>query len=115
MLLRSFLRCIGEALRDIGIVAYLDHYWPEKFSSTAGYSRVSIDNSELQLPTAFRLGQYATANLVWYPVKNVMMGGESNGPTVATSPTVSEQAITGCSSPSSTASARRLLEAKDLI
>jgi outer membrane DcaP-like protein len=67
---------IGEALRDIGIVAYLDHYWSEKFSSTAGYSRVSIDNSELQLPTAFRLGQYATANLVWYPVKNVMMGGE---------------------------------------
>ena len=67
---------IGEALRDIGITAYLDHYWSEKFSSTAGYSRVSIDNSELQLPTAFRLGQYATANLVWYPVKNVMMGGE---------------------------------------
>jgi hypothetical protein len=67
---------IGEALRDIGITAYLDHYWSEKFSSTAGYSRVDIDNSELQLPTAFHIGQYATANLVWYPVKNVMMGGE---------------------------------------
>jgi outer membrane DcaP-like protein len=67
---------IGEALRDIGVVAYLDHYWSERFSSTAGYSRVDIENSDLQLPTAFRLGQYATANLVWYPVKNVMMGGE---------------------------------------
>jgi hypothetical protein len=67
---------IGEALRDIGVTAYLDHYWSEKFSSTAGYSRVDIGNSNLQLPTAFRLGQYATANLVWYPVKNVMMGGE---------------------------------------
>jgi hypothetical protein len=67
---------IGEALRDIGLVVYLDHYWSAKFSSTAGYSRVDIDNSDLQLPSAFRLGQYATANLVWYPVKNVMMGGE---------------------------------------
>jgi hypothetical protein len=67
---------IGEALRDIGMVAYLDHYWSEKFSSTVGYSRVSIDNSELQLPAAYRLGQYSTANLLWYPVKNVMMGGE---------------------------------------
>jgi outer membrane DcaP-like protein len=67
---------IGEALRDIGIVAYLDHYWNHEWSSTIGYSRVSIDNSELQLPDAFRIGQYSTANLVWYPVKNVMMGGE---------------------------------------
>jgi len=67
---------IGEALRDIGMVAYLDHYWSEKFSSSVGYSRVAIDNSELQLPLAFRLGQYSTANVLWYPVKNVMMGGE---------------------------------------
>ena len=67
---------IGEALRDLGLVVYLDHNWSDEWSSTIGYSRVSIDNSELQLPLAFRIGQYSTANLVWYPVKNVWMGGE---------------------------------------
>jgi hypothetical protein len=67
---------IGEALRDLGLAAYLDHTWSDQWASSIGYSRVSIDNSELQLPTAFRLGQYSTANLLWTPVKNVMMGGE---------------------------------------
>jgi hypothetical protein len=67
---------IGEALRDIGMVAYLDHTWSDEWSSSIGYSRVAIDNSELQLPAAYRMGQYSTANLLWTPVKNVMMGGE---------------------------------------
>jgi hypothetical protein len=66
----------GEALRDIGVVAYLDHTWNERWSSTAGYSRVDIRNSDLQAANAFHIGQYATGNLVCTPVKNVMMGGE---------------------------------------
>ena len=41
-----------------------------------GYSLVNIDNSEAQTPQAFRRGQYALANLLYYPVKGVMMGGE---------------------------------------
>jgi len=67
---------IGEALRDIGISAYLDHAWNSRWSSAVGYASVNIDNSELQLPAAFRKGQYASGNLLWTPVTNVMIGGE---------------------------------------
>ena len=66
----------GEALRDLGLAAYLDHSWSDRWTSSIGYSRVSIDNSALQQPAAYRIGQYSTANLLWTPVKNVMLGGE---------------------------------------
>jgi hypothetical protein len=66
----------GKALPDFGMVLYLDHTWNDHFSSAIGYSRVDIDNSNLQTPEAFKIGQYASANLLWTPVKNVMLGGE---------------------------------------
>jgi hypothetical protein len=37
---------------------------------------VDISNSDAQEASAFRIGQYASANLLCTPVKNVMMGGE---------------------------------------
>ena len=66
----------GEALPALGLVAYLDHNWNSKWSTAVGYSRVDIQNSALQLPSAFKIGQYASANLLCTPVKNVMIGGE---------------------------------------
>jgi hypothetical protein len=66
----------GEALPLLGIVAFYDHYWNDKFSSTIGYSRLDIDNSESQTNDAFRIGQYAVTNLLYYPVKDVMVGAE---------------------------------------
>jgi hypothetical protein len=66
----------GKALPILGLVAYLDHNWDAKWSTAVGYSRVHVDNSDLQLGTAFREGHYASANLLCTPVKNVMMGGE---------------------------------------
>jgi hypothetical protein len=66
----------GEALPLLGIVAYYDHYWNDKFSSTFGYSRLDIDNSSGQTDDAFKTGQYASANLLYYPVKDAMLGGE---------------------------------------
>ena len=66
----------GEALPLLGIVAFYDHYWSEKFSSTIGYSRLDIDNSAGQADDAFRTGQYAVTNLLYYPVKDVMVGTE---------------------------------------
>jgi hypothetical protein len=66
----------GEALRDIGVVVYLDHNWSSELSSSVGYSRVDIRNSNGQSPNAYHIGQYATANLLCTPAKNVMMGGE---------------------------------------
>ena len=47
-----------------------------KFSSSVGYSRTDIDNTDGQAPDAFKTGQYALGNLLYYPVPNVMVGGE---------------------------------------
>ncbi len=66
----------GKALPDFGMVLYLDHNWSSKLSSAIGYSRVDIQNSDLQAPDAFKSGQYASTNLLWTPVSNILMGGE---------------------------------------
>jgi hypothetical protein len=66
----------GKALPIDGVVAFVDLNWSEKFTSSVGYSRVDIDNSNGQAPTAFKSGQYALGNLLFYPVKGVMMGPE---------------------------------------
>jgi hypothetical protein len=66
----------GVALPVTGAVAFLDHTWNSKFSSSLGYSQVVIENSNGQAPDAFHLGQYALANLLYSPVRNVTGGIE---------------------------------------
>jgi hypothetical protein len=66
----------GVALPMLGLSAFYDINWNDRWSSTVGYSMLDIDNSNGQGPTAFQTGQYALANLLFYPTKNVMMGGE---------------------------------------
>jgi hypothetical protein len=66
----------GEALPVLGIVAFYDINWNENWSTSLGYSMMDIDNSDGQSGTAFKRGQYALGNLLYYPVKNVMLGGE---------------------------------------
>jgi hypothetical protein len=66
----------GVALPVLGVVAFLEHNWSEKFATAIGYSMLSIDNSDLQDYDAFKMGQYALANLVYYPIDNVMMAAE---------------------------------------
>jgi len=67
---------LGKALPALGLTAFLDLNWSEKFTSTIGYSRVDIDNTNGQAATSFKSGQYALTNLLFYPVKNVMFGPE---------------------------------------
>ena len=67
---------VGKALPIVGVVAFLDHTWNEKFSTAIGYSLTDIDNSEAQSPDAYHRGQYALGNLLYTPVPNVMIGGE---------------------------------------
>jgi len=67
---------VGRALPVVGFSAFYDTYWSDQFSSAFGYSMVDITNSNGQLPSAFHKGQYALANLLYYPVKNVMAGLE---------------------------------------
>ena len=67
---------LGEPLPIIGIVAFLDHSWNQRFSTAVGYSFQDIDNTEGQAPNAFKTGHYALGNLLYTPVPNVMVGGE---------------------------------------
>lgn len=66
----------AEALKSIGWFAYYDHYWNERFSSSIGYSEHRQSNSGGQLDTAFHKGSYASANLLYYPLKNLTTGAE---------------------------------------
>jgi len=66
----------GEALPVTGVVAFLDHTWNEKFTSSVGYSMVDIDNSDRQAPDAFKRGQYALGNVLYMPVSGVTTGVE---------------------------------------
>ncbi len=67
---------VGVPLPVVGLTAFVDHRWNAHWSSSAGYSRVDIDNSSGQEASAFRRGQYALANLLWTPAAPVMIGGE---------------------------------------
>jgi hypothetical protein len=66
----------GEPLPLIGVVAFVDHSWSEKFSSSVGYSLTDIDNTSGQAPNAFKTAHYALGNLLYYPAPNTMIGGE---------------------------------------
>lgn len=67
---------IGVALPVFSAVAFVDHNWNEKLSSTFGYSIADVKNSDGQNGDAYRQGQYALANLKFVPVKNIMAGVE---------------------------------------
>jgi outer membrane DcaP-like protein len=66
----------GVPLPILGAVAFVDHNWSPKFSSTFGGSMVNIWNSDAQSASDFHQGYYALTNLLFYPVKNLMAGGE---------------------------------------
>jgi hypothetical protein len=60
----------------LGLTAFYDHSWNEKYTSSIGYSRTQVENSALQDDTAFEKGEYALTNLLYSPVKNMLVGGE---------------------------------------
>jgi hypothetical protein len=66
----------GEPIGITGLLLFVDHAWNKKFSSSIGYSRQDNDNTEGQAPNAFKNGQYALGNILYYPADNVMVGGE---------------------------------------
>ena len=67
---------VGKALPMWSFLAYLDHYWNKRWSSSFGYSMMNVDNSDGQAPDAYHRGHYASGNLLFYPWENVLMGGE---------------------------------------
>ena len=66
----------GEALPVQGFFSFAEMRWSDRFQSSAGYSMMAIDNTDLQAPDAFRRGQYALANVRYYPSDNLMVGIE---------------------------------------
>jgi hypothetical protein len=66
----------ADPIPILGVVAFLDHNWSSQWSTAVGYSFQDNDNREGQNPDAFRRGHYALGNLLYAPVKNVMVGGE---------------------------------------
>jgi hypothetical protein len=66
----------GKLLPVLGLVAFYDINWNEKHSSSIGYSYLRIDNSNGQAADAFKEGEYALANIMFYPVKGMMFGPE---------------------------------------
>jgi glutaminase A len=67
---------LGKPIPIVAYAVFLDHTWSEKYTSSIGYSAQDNDNTDGQAPDAFRVGKYALGNLLYYPVPNVMMGGE---------------------------------------
>jgi len=66
----------GVAIPMYGAVAFVDHTWSKKFSTSLGWSMLDIQNTDGQAYDAFSSGQYAVGNLMYYPVDNAMMGIE---------------------------------------
>jgi hypothetical protein len=66
----------AEAVPSVGWLVYYNHPWSDRWSSSLGYSEHRQDNSGGQLGSAFRKGAYSSANVLFYPVKNVTTGAE---------------------------------------
>jgi len=66
----------AEAVPLTGWLAYYDHWWSDKWSSSIGYSVTEVDNTNFQDPGAFHKVDYASGNLLYYPADNLMIGAE---------------------------------------
>ena len=66
----------ATAVTILGIVAYYDHYWSDHWSSSIGYSMHDNDPLNQQAASEFQTGQYASANLLYTPYPELLIGSE---------------------------------------
>lgn len=66
----------AKALAVTGVVAFLDHKWNDRFSTSIGYSSTMLDIPNNYDVSTFKTGQYALVNLLYTPVENMMAGVE---------------------------------------
>lgn len=64
-----------EAVPLLGLVAYYDHFWSKRWSTSLGYARTQVNNRNLQSSDDFRNAQYASANLL-YSIDSFLTGVE---------------------------------------
>jgi len=66
----------GKALPIKGFTAYLEHNWSPKLSTTIGCSAAHITNTEFGSSNAYKMGEYASINIISTPFKNFMAAAE---------------------------------------
>jgi len=66
----------AETVPSTAWLLYYNHAWSPQWSSAIGYSEHRQSNTGGQLGSAFRKGSYASANLLYYPTKNITTGLE---------------------------------------
>jgi hypothetical protein len=66
----------AETVPSTAWLLYYNHAWSDKWSSAIGYSEHRQSNTFGQLGSAFHKGSYASANVLYYPVKNITTGLE---------------------------------------
>jgi hypothetical protein len=66
----------GIALPLVSYSAYINHRWNDQFGSALGYSGITTYNTDGQMASAFHKGNYASANLLYYPVPSLTAGIE---------------------------------------
>lgn len=67
---------VGKAIPIGGLYLFTEWKWNNRLSSTAGYAFESVENTNLQSPSAFRGGKYGLLNLRYYPLDRVLVGIE---------------------------------------
>jgi hypothetical protein len=70
----------GEDLEATDLIAGMmgyQHWWSPKWGSTLCYSWVNVDNVSGEAGSDYHTGQYAVANLRYYPAERVMLGVEA--------------------------------------
>lgn len=65
-----------EAVPLLGIIAYVDHRWSKTLTSALGYSMTRVENTNFQTGAAYHKGEYASGNVLWKPMRNLLVGGE---------------------------------------
>lgn len=66
----------GVAIPLVGLVSYFDVLWNFKLTSAFGYSIMNNQTTDAQLSTAYKTGQYASVNLLYTPIPNLVLGPE---------------------------------------
>lgn len=72
----NFKPIYGEAIPFYAVMGFAELAWNSKWSSALGYSAIHNNSFETQLSTAFESGGYATANIMYKPVKQIAFGFE---------------------------------------
>lgn len=65
-----------DVLPLMGVMAYYDHSWNDQWTTSIGYSQTKVKNTNFQTDDSFRVGQYASVNVLFTPDKHLLMGAE---------------------------------------